>query len=170
MRRSLQASAAAGLVLAAAGSAGCVRTGPEAAPTLPASDTVTGEVQVVGSDPGAEVVIRTEIGQTPLAGPWMEALENAAGVVVEAVGSTEGARFHVQHFRVLRVGEHPAADGVLEIDGDAGILITRSGERMTYSPISDALRRRAGQWVWIAAEEGTEPRLWGVLSETPPER
>lgn len=155
---------------------GCAAThdsghaGDVARPDAPALDTITGQVQVVGSDPGTFVVIRTAEGQMPVAGPSMAmaALRNVAGVVVEAVGARGEAAFEVDWFRVIEAQGRPAADGVLEIDGDAAVLVTRTGRRVRFSSVPSALRGRTGQWVWIAAPPGSEPQLWGVIDESAP--
>lgn len=150
--------------------AGCAATpetgGDDAAPEAPGADTLAGEVEVVGSDPGAFVVIRTVDGQIPVAGSHSEPMRNLGGVQVEAVGARGEYAFRVDHFRVTGATGLPAADGILELLGDTAVLVTRSHDRIRFSPAPPSFREYAGRWIWIAGHPGGEAQVWGIISES----
>lgn len=128
-----------------------------------APDTVRGTVAVVGADPATHVVVETDGGRLRVRGPAADGLRRVAGLDVRVDGRLDGATLTATGFRVRELDSLPAADGVLEIDGDAAVLVTPSGERVRYSPVPAALRARAGARVWIAGRPGQEPQAWGLI-------
>jgi hypothetical protein len=143
---------------ACAGGSGGGGPDPDAAP-----DTVRGTVLVVGADPMTRVVLRTGDGRLDLEGPEADRLRRVNGLGVRVDGRIDGAAMTVTGFRVREADGLPAADGILELDGDAAVLVTAAGERLRYTPVPSALRARAGERVWIAGAVGGEPQAWGVI-------
>lgn len=149
--------------LAALGATAC---GPnqhaEAGPM--AADTARGLVAVVGADPATRVVMRTPDGDLPLTGEHAAALRRAAGIEVWAAGrrAADGA-LEVEAYRVRSADGLEAVDGVLEMDGDAAVLVTPAGDRIRYTPVPPGLRPLEGRRVWIAGPPGGEPQAWGSL-------
>jgi hypothetical protein len=135
---------------------------PEAGPV--AADTARGTVEVVGAEPMTWVSLRTEEGQLPLSGPAAESLRRASGAEVWVSGSRgEDGRLQIEAFRVRSVDGVQATDGILEVDGDAVVLVTADGDRVRYAPAAAALRALEGRRVWIAGRPGAEPQSWGRL-------
>lgn len=132
-----------------------------------AADTLTGVVAVTGADPLTRVVLRpTRSGaEVVLTGPVADTLRAAAGLELWVAGSRAEDGLAVSDFRVRSVDGVPAADGRLELDGGAVVLVTRSGERLRYPSASPALRDLAGSHVWIAGAPGRAPQQWGVLRQ-----
>ncbi len=128
-----------------------------------AVDTLRGTVAVTGADPLTHVVLRTDAGAVDVQGPGAELLRSVNGLEVMVEGHRAGSTLTARAFRVREADGLPAADGVLEVEGDTAILVTPGGERLAYTPIPSALRARAGQRVWIAGVVGSEPRAWGVI-------
>ncbi len=157
------APGAAGLALAVLAACG---PGPDGEPGTPAAaDTVRGTVRVVGADPATQVVLRSDEATVPVGGAAVDALRRVNGLVVVVRGRLVDGRMEASGFRVREADGLPAADGVLEIDGNHAVLVTDDGQRLRYSPVPTALRARAGARVWIAGEPGGEPRAWGVIRD-----
>lgn len=153
------------LALALAGVACAAGTGGDPAPAGdPAPDTLRGTVMVVGADPVTRVVLRTAAGRVGLEGEAADRLRRVNGLGVRVDGRVDGATMIVTGFRVREADGLPAADGVLEVDGDTAVLVTATGERLRYAPVPSALRARAGARVWIAGEVGGAPQAWGVIT------
>jgi hypothetical protein len=151
----------AGLVVTA-GACGANNHHEEAGPM--AADTARGIVEVVGADPMSWVSLRTGDGPIQVDGAAAESLRRASGAEVWVSGSRgEDGRLRVESFRVRSVDGVAATDGILEVDGDAVVLVTSDGERVRYAPASAGLRALEGRRVWIAGEPGGEPRSWGAL-------
>jgi hypothetical protein len=129
-----------------------------------AADTVRGIVEVAGAEPLTRVVLRTPDGDLPLTGEPSDALRRASGVEVWVAGRrAEDGSLAVEAYRIRAVDGVAATDGVLELDGDAAVLVTHDGERVRYAPAPPALRALVGQRVWIAGRAGGEPQAWGTL-------
>ena len=144
------------------------RTDHAAAAPTP-GDTLRGVIAVTGAEPMTRVGLRTPSGSVVLEGTVAETLRRVDGVEVWVAGHREDAGpLRVDSFRVRGLGGLPAADGVLEAEGDAVILVTAEGERVSYHPAPAALRRLAGRRVWIAGEPGGRPQQWGVISDGEP--
>ncbi|MFO7894128.1 MAG: hypothetical protein R6U63_10350 [Longimicrobiales bacterium] len=143
---------------------GAPETGAPGAATEPAAgDTLRGTVRVVGADPITQLILRTEDGRIDLQGPAADELRRVNGLVVRVRGHLDGSTMTVAEFRVRAAEGLPAADGTLEIDGNAAVLVTPDGDRLRYAPAPTSLRARAGVRVWIAGEVGGEPQAWGVI-------
>lgn len=127
------------------------------------ADTLRGAVSVVGADPLTRVVLRTGDDQIRLEGPGAETLRRVNGLIVQVEGRLQDSTMTVAGFHVRAADGLPAADGILEIEGDTAVLVTPAGERLRYAPAPSALRGQAGKRVWIAGETGSEPRAWGVI-------
>jgi hypothetical protein len=156
----------AGLVLLGFGSgvwaAACGANQQQGHAPLP-TDTLRGMVEVAGADPFRMVVLRTAAGDLRLTGPAAEGLARASGAEVWVAGTrTDDGALAVEAYRVRAVGGMEAADGVLELDGEAAVLVTPAG-RLRYGPAPAGLRALVGHRVWIAGPTGEEPRSWGVL-------
>lgn len=133
-----------------------------------AADTARGIVDVVGAEPATRVALRTPGEVIPLTGAAADTLRLAQGVEVWVSGSRgEDGALRIASFRVRSADGVEARDGVLELDGDAAVLVTRSGERVRYAPVPPALRRLEGRHVWISGPPGAEPRSWGSLDRSP---
>lgn len=133
-----------------------------------AADTARGIVEVTGAQPVTGLSLRTPDGIVALSGPAADALRQASGVEVWVAGSrAEDGRLHVEAYRVRAVGGIEASDGILELDGDAAVLVTPAGERVRYAPAPYRLRAMEGRHVWISGTPGGEPQAWGLLE---PER
>lgn len=130
-----------------------------------AADTLRGTIAVVGADPMTRVILRTDDQRVTLRGSATDRLRRVTGLVVRVTGRRDGAAMTVTSFRVREAEGLPAADGILEVDGDTAVLVTPDGERLRYSPVPTALRARAGARVWIAGPVGGEPQAWGVIGE-----
>jgi hypothetical protein len=129
-----------------------------------AADTVRGIVEVAGADPLTSVVLRTPHGDVRLSGSQAEALRQASGAEVWVAGNRdEDGSLAIEAYRVRSVDGVEATDGVLELDGDAAVLVTPTGERVRYAHAPAGLRPLVGQRVWIAGPPGGEPRSWGAL-------
>lgn len=129
-----------------------------------AADTARGVIAVVGAEPLSRVALSTADGQLQLRGPVADTLRMASGIDVWVSGARdEDGTLRVEHYRVRSVDGVPATDGVLELDGDAAVLVTTTGERVRFSPAPAGLRHLEGRRVWIAAPPGSEPQAWGVL-------
>jgi hypothetical protein len=129
-----------------------------------AADTARGIVEVVGAEPMSWVSLRTDAGPVQIEGAAAESLRWASGAEVWVSGSRgEDGRFLVEAFRVRSVDGVEATDGVLEVDGDAAVLVTADGDRVRYAPAAAGLRALEGHHVWIAGRPGGEPRSWGLL-------
>jgi hypothetical protein len=129
-----------------------------------AADTARGIVEVVGAEPMSWVSLRTDDGPVQLDGDATASLRRASGAEVWVSGSLgEDGRLRVESFRVRSVDGVAAIDGILEVDGDAVVLVTADGERVRYAPTAAGLRALEGRRVWIAGEPGGEPRSWGAL-------
>ncbi|HUG40632.1 MAG TPA: hypothetical protein VMM12_09110 [Longimicrobiales bacterium] len=135
------------------------------APGDHAPDTLRGVVAITGADPLTQVVLRPAGGApVTLTGPIADSLRGAVGLVVVVAGRRDGSALEPRTFRVAGLDDLPAADGRLEIEAGAAILVTADGERLRYPGAPEALRRLAGRHVWIAGEPGREPQQWGVLA------
>lgn len=145
--------------------AGCVAGASEAGDATGGgvADTLRGTVAVVGADPLTRVVLRTGSTGIGLEGPAADTLRRVNGLVVRVEGRLQDSVMTVTGFRVREADGLPAADGILEIEGDAAVLVTPTGERLRYAPIPSALRDVAGERVWIAGAVGSEPQAWGVI-------
>lgn len=150
-----------GLAACAAGEPGAGKPAGAAEPA--AVDTLRGTVRVVGADPVTQLILRTEDGPVDLQGPAADELRRVNRLVVRVRGHLDGSTMTVADFRVRTAEGLPAADGTLEIDGNAAVLVTPDGERLRYAPAPTSLRARAGSRVWIAGEVGGEPQAWGVI-------
>jgi hypothetical protein len=151
----------AGLVLLAA-ACGTNNHHPEAGPM--AADTARGTVGIVGAEPMSWVSLRTEDGPVHLHGAAAESLRRASGAEVWVSGSRgEDGRLQIEAFRVRSVDGVEATGGILEVDGDAVVLVTADGDRVRYAPAAAGLRTLEGHGVWIAGRPGGEPRSWGLL-------
>lgn len=129
-----------------------------------AADTARGVLEVVGAEPLTRVALRTAEGQLPLSGPAADTLRMASGIEVWVSGAHhEDGSLRVDSYQVRSVAGVPATDGVLELDGDAAVLVTATGERVRFTPAPAGLRGLEGRRVWIAAPPGSEPQSWGVL-------
>lgn len=129
-----------------------------------AADTARGTVEIVGAEPMSWVSLRTEDGPVHLDGPAAESLRRASGAEVWVSGSRgEDGRLQIEAFRVRSVDGVEATDGILEVDGDAVVLVTADGDRVRYAPAAAGLRALEGHRVWIAGQPGGEPRSWGLL-------
>ena len=127
-------------------------------------DTARGVVAVTGADPLTRVVLRHGDGSTTtIAGAIADTLRRAAGLEVAVAGERTEHGLEGDAFRVLRLERLPAADGRLEVEGDAAILVTADGRRLRFPAAPAALRELAGRRVWIAGEPGSEPQSWGRL-------
>jgi hypothetical protein len=152
------------LAMAAAVLAGACGTNHQPGEGPMAADTVRGVVEVAGAEPLTRLVLRTPDGDLPLSGPPAEALRRASGVEVWLAGSrSEDGSLVVATYRVLSVDGVQATDGVLELEGNAAILVTPEGKRVRFAPAPAGLRSLAGQRVWIAGPPGGEPHSWGML-------
>jgi hypothetical protein len=152
------------ITLAGAALAGCAAT-PEAGGPV-AGDTLRGTVRVVGADPATMVVLDTGDGRVTLRGEATAGLRRVNGLGVWVRGALRGGAVDVTAFQVREADGMPAADGVLQLDGEAAVLVTADGERLRYTPAPAALRARVGARVWIAGPVGGEPQAWGVIQGT----
>ncbi len=141
--------------------AGCAG-GPGAGEPM-AADTLMGTVRVVGADPATMVVLATADGRVTLRGDATDGLRRVNGLVVWVRGTARDDAMEVTGFRVREADGIPAADGILELDGDTAVLVTPDGARLRYTPVPTALRGRVGARVWIAGRAGGEPQAWGVI-------
>lgn len=172
MIRSPAAPPLAALVIAAAGLAACSGAGaPGAGAADDASlETATGVVAIVGSDPATTVTVQArEPGgrvtrSTDLTGPVADTLRSMEGLEVEVRGARHGRGLDVRSFRVRALGGLPAADGVLERDGDTAVLRTVDGERVRYAAAPPSLLALEGRRVWIAGKPGGPPQQWGLIA------
>ena len=135
--------------------------------TVLATDTVRGTVAIAGADPLTRVVLRVADGRaTEVRGPLADTLRNALGLdvmVAGVVGGAAGDGIEAAGFRIRGLDGLVAADGRLELDGDAVVLVTVDGARLRYPAAPEALRQLAGRRVWIAGMAGAEPQHWGPL-------
>jgi len=131
----------------------------------PAPDTLRGIVVITGADPLTRVVLRVDEGDVPLAGAGADTLRSVPGLTVRVTGHREAdtGTLRVDSFRVLGLQGEPAADGLLEIEGDDAVLVTPAGDRRRWRPAPAGLRDLAGRRVWIAGPEDAEPSHWGLL-------
>ena len=162
-------------LLAAAVLAGCAGAGPEAGGAASAAgldlpaDTASGVVAILGADPATMVAIQTldadgrVIASRGVDGAVVDTLRALEGVRVWVAGTRRGERLDVVAFRVRGLGDLPAADGVLERDGDVAVLRTPDGDRIRYTPAPPSLLALVGRRVWIAGPAGGEPSQWGLL-------
>ena len=146
--------------LACAGGGVPANAAPDATP-----DTVRGVVAVVGADPLTRVMIEADGRRLTVAGPAEDGLRRVHGLEVRVDGRIEGSTLTAARFRVRALGELPAADGTLEVDGDTAVLVTPDGDRLSFGSAPPALRARAGARVWIAGHEGDAPQAWGVITD-----
>lgn len=156
------AGLAAALFLVALGALTGCAGGPGTGEPMTA-DTLRGTVRVVGADPVTMVVLTTDQGSVTLRGEATDALRRVNGLVVRVRGTLRDNAMDVTAFRVREVDGMPAADGVLELEGETAVLVTPDGRRIRYTPVPVALRSRVGARVWIAGTEGGEPQAWGVI-------
>lgn len=133
------------------------------ADAVAAPDTLRGTVMVVGADPMTRVVLRTDTGRVSLEGEAADRLRRVNGLGVRVDGRLAGSAMTVVDFRVREADGMPAADGILELDGDTAVLVTATGRRLRYTPVPSALRARVGARVWIAGRADGAPQAWGVI-------
>lgn len=162
------ASVALALGLAAALGASACGTNQQHGEGPMAADTARGIVEVAGAEPVTSVVLRTPRGDLRLVGPRAESLRRASGAEVWVSGTRgDDGSLTIDAYRVRSVDGVEAADGVLELDGDAAVLVTPTGERVRYATAPAGLRSLIGQRVWITGRAGGEPRSWGALEPAP---
>jgi hypothetical protein len=154
------------VVLAVLASGACAPNhGEEGSPM--AADTARGIVEIVGAEPITSVRIATADGRLTLTGPDADGLRLAAGTEVWVAGTREaGDGFRIEAFAVRAIDGMAAVDGILELDGDAAVLVTRTGDRVRFAPAPAGLRPLEGRRVWIAGPAGGEPQAWGSLDRT----
>ncbi len=158
----LIAGAALGVTMMVAGSACAPNQTTEDGPV--AADTARGIVEIAGAEPITHVRLRTPDRLVTITGPDADQLRLAQGVEVWVSGVREEAgQLRLEVYEVRAVDGMTATDGVLELDGDAAVLVTRTGERVRFSPAPPGLRQLEGRRVWVAAPPGAEPRSWGPL-------
>lgn len=150
--------------------------GAEAAMT----DTLKGDVAIVGSEPLTEVVLRPEDGgvEVVLRGGLVSELRRVAGARIEAVGrdagpaaarganAAPGARvLEVGSFSVTSVNGVPAHDGILVFVGDVAYLESPGGVRTAIRYLPSALRGHEGARVWLSGRLDGGIEAFGVIRE-----
>lgn len=164
--RSAEATLSAGIIgtalIVAAGACAPNDHDGEAGPM--AADTARGVIAITGAEPITGVSLRTPDGVVSLTGPAAETLRQASGVEVQVAGALEAdGALRVESYRVRSVDGVAAADGILELDRDAAVLVTPDGGRIRFAPAPERLRALEGRRVWIAGPPDGEPRSWGLL-------
>jgi hypothetical protein len=132
-----------------------------------AADTARGVVEIVGAEPITQVRIATPDGRLTLTGPGADELRLAAGTEIWVAGTREeGDGFRIEAFAIRAVDGMAAVDGFLELDGDDAVLLTRTGDRVRFTPAPAGVRQLEGRRIWIAGPAGGEPQAWGPLERT----
>lgn len=160
-------AAAVAVSACAAPQAGTPLGSPAPVSTLPggsAVDSLRGTVAVVGAEPLTRVVLQTAAGeQLRLEGDLTPLLQRVDGLEVLVEGRLEKRGLQVTSFRVVGASGVPAADGYLELEAGAAVLVGTDGVKLRFTPVPRALRGHAGHRVWIAGAPGGEPVSWGVI-------
>jgi hypothetical protein len=130
-------------------------------------DSIRGTIRVTGSSPFAVPTIRPREGgrALTLTGPDTAMLKRVAGleVVVRGTPGTKGD-YRVSSFVVRAANDAPATDGVVTRDGNALLLVTSEGGRVTLGNPPAELRDLVGARVWISGPLDTGPNTYGVIS------
>lgn len=156
----------AAVLAAASVLAGC-GAGSQAgqAGAAPATDSVTvvGVVAVVGADPLAQLVVRSEGGEpTALVGPLRSELEQTVGLEVRVTGAAVDAMppsrmaLDVWSYETVALNSVPAHTGVLEQTDDGLRLVGATQSWMLADP-PDALRAAVGAKAWVAGDASGGP-------------
>lgn len=135
------------------------------------NDTTSGTVAIEGSEPTAQVTLRTTGGKVALSGPSVVALERLSGAEVWVSGKvTSGPgrplasrQMQVERFMVRAIDGSLVTDGTLASDGDALVLTTFAGMRHRLVSPPAALKAHAGARVWVAGNLTREPTAFGVI-------
>jgi hypothetical protein len=128
------------------------------------ADSLRGTVEIVGSDPGTWVVMRTEGGTrtVTLAGE-IGPLRSVQGFEVVVWGVAEPpADFRVDRFAVRAVDGQAALDGTLRRAGSGWTLQPASGAAI---PLPDVPGAREGARVWVVRAADGRVASHGVIRE-----
>jgi hypothetical protein len=162
--------------------AGCQRPIASAGATTTgsaATDSVRGVLTLVGSEPGAVLVIAAPRGggeAVALAGAQTALLARAVGVELVAFGRRTGTRnsaatprgavvFNATSFVVRAVDGVPATDGVVVSSGGVFSLRLADGRVVPAPMLPASLRRMVGARVWLAGALDATPQSYGVIAD-----
>jgi hypothetical protein len=139
------------LACTSAGRAGGVQA-PEVAPGTVQAE---GEVQVIGAEPLAQIVVRDSAGrQTTVVGLHRQTLAGLVGLTVRVRGSRSSAAppataaIEVTEYEIVGLRGEPVHVGTLERAGDQWRLGGKEGWALTDVPPD--LQARLGATVWVS--------------------
>ena len=135
------------------------------------ADTLRGTVEVVGSEPGTQVVLTDgRGGAVTLEGERQVLLAlQALEVTVHGRMEADPRRFVVERIAVRSANGVPAVDGVIAREGGRLLLVTGDGRRLPVPHLPAQLAGRVGARVWLAGPLDRHPDTFGVIAEAPRE-
>ena len=143
-----------------------VESGRGATSAVPqSSDSVTGRVVEVGSDPATSLALQPAGGGASLRlEGQVDALRNVTGAEVSVIGTRAAGLFQVQAFTVTRVNGQPVDDGIVVVSGDKVLLRFASGAEREIPYAPPTLRSSAGARVWVSKPVTGVSPSFGVIS------
>ena len=168
------------IVASASGASACFGGGRGAGPApLALGDTIRGVLSMVGSEPGAVLVLAPRKGDAVVPrGAELAQLRALIGLEVTIAGrmtddcvtegGPRGARvFEMTQFAVRAMNGAGAIDGMLVREGASWMLATSDGRRQPIPILPGALAQQEGARVWFVGTLDGNISAYGVIKAAP---
>ncbi len=162
------------------GASACIGGGRGAGPApLAIGDTVRGVLSMVGSEPGAVLVLAPRKGDVVVPrGGDVTQLRTLVGLEVTLAGTMtgdcvseggpRGARvFEMTQFAVRAMNGAAAVDGVLVREGESWLLATSDGRRQPIPVLPGSLAQQEGARVYFVGTLDGIISAYGVIKAVP---